>query len=176
MLGEFILAALTFTGTLAAGLAVYFWYQGDSIIVFETDAAHNFQISKNDANREIYCRCLIPLVNKGKQNGMVINALCQPSYCGKIMSKLEIIPRIHLYQEPPKDSGYWEAVIIKKNSKHLAELEVKIRSLADLERVIRDVQHLTIIIHYQTVGRDGIQWKLAEVKFDLAQLQIKQKG
>jgi hypothetical protein len=106
---------------------------------------------------------------------MVINVFCQPMYCGKVMEKLEIIPRLRLSREPLRRNGYWEAVIIKKNTTHLTELEVKIRAQIDLRSLINEVPHLTVLIYYQTVGRNGMQLRLAEIQFDLTGLDEKEK-
>jgi len=165
----FLLALFTFAGSLTVALALFFWYQGDSEIVFKTEAAHTFQVKHEPLKREIYCRCLIPLTNQGRQHGMVINVFCQPMYYGKIMEKLEMIPRLRLCREPLRKNGYWEAVIIKKKTTHLTELEVKIRAQIDLKSLVKEVPRLTVLIYYQTVGRNGIQLQLAEIQFDLNQ-------
>ncbi len=176
MLTEFIVAALAFAGTLTGALAAYFWYQGDSEILFETDAVRDVSVVMNAANREIHCRCLIPLTNRGRQQGMVVNVFCQPMYYGKIMEKLEILPRLRLLRQPMRESGYWEAVIIKKNTSQLVELELTIRSHTDLNDVIREIPWLTVIIHYQVVSKSGISWHLAETRFNLKKLQGKGDG
>lgn len=168
MIAEFILAALACLGTLTATLAVYFRYQGDSEIVFDTAAARESRVTKNMLQRVIRCRCLIPLANRGRQNGMVINVFCQPMYYGKIMEQLDIAARLRLPTAPLRHNSYWEAVIVKKNTTQLAELEVTIRSRADLVRVAREIPRLKVIIYYQVVGRDGIQWRLSEAHFDMA--------
>jgi hypothetical protein len=168
MIAEFILATLACLGTLAATLAVYFRYQGDSEIIFNTGAARDSRVTKNMPQRIIHCRCLIPLANRGRQNGMVINVFCQPMYYGKIMEQLEVSARLRLLDAPARRNGYWDAVIVKKNTTRLVELETIIRSQVDLFRVAREIPCLKVIIYYQVVGRDGIQWHLSEAQFDLA--------
>jgi hypothetical protein len=168
MFSEFILAALACLGTLAASLAVFFHYQGDSEIIFDTTATRDSRVIKNMLQRTIRCRCLIPLANRGRQNGMVINVFCQPMYYGKIMEQLDITARLRLLEAPARRNAYWEAVIVKKNSAQLVELEVTVRSQVDLLRVAREIPSLKTIIYYQVVGRDGIQWHLSEARFDLA--------
>ena len=168
MFAEFILAALACLGTLAASLAVYFHYQGDSEIAFDTVAARDSRVTKNMPQRTIRCRCLIPLANRGRQNGMVINVFCQPMYYGKIMERLDITARLRLLEAPARRNDYWEAVIVKKNTVRLVELEVTVHSQVDLFSVTREIPCLKVIIYYQVVGRDGIQWRLAEAQFDLA--------
>ncbi len=167
MIAEFILAALACIGTLTATLAVYFRYQGDSEIVFDAKAARDYRVTKNMLQRTIRCRCLIPLANRGRQNGMVINVFCQPMYYGKIMEQLEITAKLRPMDAPVRN-GYWEAVIVKKKTASLTELEVAIYSKADLHIVAREIPRLKVIIYYQVVGRDGIQWHLSEAQFDIA--------
>lgn len=168
MIAEFLLAAIACLGTMTAGLAIYFRYQGDSDILFDTQAARNYRVFKNVLQRTIHCQCLIPLINRGRQNGMVINVFCQPMYYGKIMEQLEIASHLRLLDAPLRRNNYWEAVIVKKKSTQLTELTVTIRPQADIRTVVREIPRLKVIIYYQMVGRDGIQWRLAEVQFDLA--------
>jgi hypothetical protein len=168
MFAEFILAGLACLGTLAASLAVFFHYQGDSEITFDTAAVRDSRVTKNMPQRTIRCHCLISLANRGRQNGMVINVFCQPMYYGKIMEQLDITARLRLLDAPARRNGYWEAVIVKKNSAHLVELEVTIRSQVELLQLAREIPSLKVIIYYQVVGRDGIQWHLSEARFDLA--------
>jgi hypothetical protein len=168
MFAEFILAGLACLGTLAASLAVFFHYQGDSEITFDAASARDSRVTKNMLQRTIRCRCLISLANRGRQNGMVINVFCQPMYYGKIMEQLDITARLRLLDAPARRNGYWEAVIVKKNSTHLVELEVTIRSQVDLPCLTREIPSLKVIIYYQVVGRDGIQWHLSEARFEMA--------
>jgi hypothetical protein len=167
MITEFILAALACLGTLAATMAVYFRTQGDSEILFDTGAARDSRVTKNMLQRTIRCRCLIPLTNHGRQNGMVINVFCQPMYYGQIMEQLDVTVHLRLLEPPVHQNSYWEAVIIKKNTTQAVELDATIHARTDMVRVIKEIPCLKVIIYYQVVGRDGIQWHLSEAKFDL---------
>lgn len=167
---EFLLATLGFAGTVTAALATYFRFQGDCKIYLETEAARDFSLTHHPGEEGILCRCTIPVTNGGKQQGMLLNVFCQPMYCGKIMEQLEIIPSFRLLREPYRH-GYWEAVIVKKQTTMMAELELKIRYQGELEKIIKEVPRLSILIHYQAVGRSGFQWRVAEVKFDLYRLK-----
>jgi len=163
----FFVAALTCAGTISAVLAVYYWQLGNNNIILDTASAKDFVIKYHLPSREIYCSCSIPLSNRGEQQGMVNNIFCQPVYCGEIMKELEIISAIHLMQKNSTENQYWESLILKKNDCYLTKLEVKIRSLIELPLVIKELPQLTILIYYQIVGRKRIEWKLAEVSFNL---------
>ncbi|MDN5365943.1 MAG: hypothetical protein PWP44_1146 [Thermacetogenium sp.] len=164
----FLIALLACAGTLSAALAVYYRQVGNHNILFETPKARDVEVKHDIPAREIRCRCLIPLTNRGKQQGMVNNVFCQPVYCGKIMKELEILPRIRLLREKLRENGYWESMLLKSSDSMLTELEVVIRSRLELPLVVREVPRLTILIYYQVVGRKGIDWRLAEISFDLA--------
>lgn len=176
MITEFIIAALAFAGTLTGALAVYLLYSGDSEIVFETDAIRDSSVVLNPSAREIRCRCLVPLTNRGRQQGMVVNVFCQPMYYGKIMERLEILPRLRPLRQPMRETGYWEAVIIKKNISIPVEMELIIKYQTELNELIREIPWLTVIIYYQVIGKSGIRWQLAETRFNLKKLQSKGDG
>lgn len=164
----FLIAMLACAGALSAALAVYYWQLGNNNILFETASARDIEVKHNISAREIYCRCLIPLSNKGEQQGMVNNVFCQPVYCGKIMKDLEILPRIRLVRGKLRENGYWESLLLKRNDRFLTELEVIISSQLEIPFIIKEVPRLTILIYYQVVGRKGIDWRLAEMSFNLA--------
>jgi hypothetical protein len=168
---EFLLATLAFAGTLSTALAAYLHFQGDCNIYFDCDNAGDFSVTRMSEPQALRCRCMIPLVNQGKQQGMLLNVFCQPLYCGKIMEQLEFLPRLHRLREPFRKGDYWEAVIVKKNSSQMVELGMAIHSLVNLDILIREVPRLTCLIHYQTVGRRGFHWRLSEISFDLSKSQ-----
>lgn len=170
MIGEFILAGLAFSGTLSAALAAYFWYQGNSAITFDTDAAQETSIIADHQAREISCRCLLPLTNRGRQQGMVLNVFCMPMHYGRIMDQLDVQARLRLLREPLRANAYWEAIIVQKEAAYLTELEVTIRSQLALDAVIREIPWLTILIYYQVVDRRDLKWRLSEIRFHLKQL------
>lgn len=163
-----LVAALACAGSLSAALAVYYWQLGNNNILLDTASAREIEVRHHHSSQEIYCSCLIPLSNRGEQQGMVNNIFCQPVYCGKIMKELEIIPAIRLVRKNLKEEWYWESLILKRNDCYLTELCVKIRSQIELPLVIKEVPRLTVLIYYQVVGRKGLKWKLAEISFNLA--------
>lgn len=176
MLVEFLLAALGVTGSITAALAFYFWYQGGSDITFDTGAARDFQIQADYEKREITCRCRFPLINRGRQQGMVLNAFCQPMYCGRIMNSIEILPKLRLLKEPLRQDGYWEAVLLKPDHSFPVEMQVRVRSQHDLSLVVKEIPRLSLVIYFQTVGREGIRWRLAEVGFNLSTIEKERAG
>ncbi len=163
----FMVAVIACAGTLSAALTFYYLHLGDNNILLETTATYDLVVQYDLPGREIHCRCLIPLSNKGKQQGMVNNVFCQPVYCGKVMKKLEIISHLHLTREPSRENGYWESLILKTNDYFITELEVVIRSQVPIPSLLQEVPRLTILIYYQVVGRKGIQWRLAELPLPL---------
>ncbi|MGB9791636.1 MAG: hypothetical protein ACPLTR_03560 [Thermacetogeniaceae bacterium] len=173
MFAEFIIAALAFAGTLAGALTWYLISSGSSDIVFETGAIRDYSVTLNQADHEIRCRCLIPLTNRGRHQGMVVNVFCQPMYYGKIMEKLEINTRLRPVRQSKKETDYWEAIILKKGASLPVELEMMIKYRTDLNEVIREIPWLTAILYYQVIDKRGIRWQLAETRFNLKKLQSK---
>lgn len=169
----FLVAFLACASTLSAALAVYYWHLGDHNILLNSEAAHELIIQHDFSSGEIYCSCLIPLANKGNQQGMVNNVFCQPEYCGKIMNDLEIKSHLCLVRNTMRKNGYWESLILKKNDYFITKLEVTIRSRINISSLIREVPHMKMLIYYQVVGRKGIQWRLTEIPLPLKRKQGK---
>lgn len=173
MLAEFLIAALAFAGTLAGALTLYLINSGSSDIVFETGAGRESSVTLNRMEKEIRCRCLIPLTNRGRHQGMVVNVFCQPMHYGKIMEKLETNARLRPLRQPKKETDYWEAIILKRGTSIPVELELTIKYRAELHEVIREIPWFTVIIYYQVIDKRGIRWQLAETRFHLQKLQSK---
>jgi hypothetical protein len=171
---EFLLAACGLAGSLAAALTVFFRCQGDCCISLEAEAAREFSYTLSAGGRELLCRCQIPLTNHGRQQGMLLNVFCQVQYFGKVMDQLAIVSYLRLLRHPRREDGYWEAVIIKKESTHMAELVLKLRSEQEILQLLPELPRLDVLVHYQTVGRSGIQWRVAEVSFDLRRLKSRE--
>ncbi|HHV35269.1 MAG TPA: hypothetical protein GXX59_06780 [Syntrophomonadaceae bacterium] len=163
----FLVAFIACASTLSAALAAYYWRLGNHNILLDTAAAHEFIVQHHVSGSEIDCSCLIPLSNKGEQQGMVNNVFCQPVHCGKIMNDLEISSHLRLVRDNMRKNGYWESLILKKNDYFITELAVKIRSRINISSLIREVPCMKMIIYYQVIGRKGIQWRLAEISIPL---------
>ncbi len=153
-------------GALGA-LATFAKLQGDCEILLETEAAHGFRVELLEEKREICCSCLVPLVNRGRQQGMVLNVFCRPEYWGKIMEKLEVSSYLKLAGEAGRKDTYWEALILKKGARLLTELTLRIRSEVELAEVLREVPRAAVAVYYQVTGRTGMRWHLAELSFPL---------
>lgn len=163
----FLVAFFACAGTLSAALAVYYWHLGNHNILIDTAAASEFVVEHDIPHNEITCSCLIPLSNKGEQQGMLNNVFCQPVYCGKIMNELTISSHLCLVKDEMRKNSYWESLILKKSDHFDTELVVKIRSSIDISSLIQELDHIQMLIYYQVVGRKGIQWKLAELPMPL---------
>ncbi|MGB4504843.1 MAG: hypothetical protein WBI44_08105 [Syntrophaceticus sp.] len=164
---ELLVAFLACAGTLSAALAVYYWRLGNHDILLDTAAAYDFNVQHDHARGEIHCSCLIPLINKGEQQGMVNNVFCQPVYCGKIMNDIEIKSYLCLVTNNTRKKSYWESLILKKGDNFITELNVIISSNINISTLISVVPQMKIAIYYQVVGRKGIQWRLAEISIPL---------
>ncbi|HBG22159.1 MAG: hypothetical protein PHX16_06285 [Syntrophaceticus sp.] len=168
----FLVAFAACAGTISAALAVYYWHLGNHNILLDTAAAYEFVVRHDIPRNEITCSCLIPLSNKGEQQGMINNVFCQPVYCGKIMDELTISSHLCLVEDEMKDemreNSYWKSLILKRNDHFDTKLVVKIHnSSIDIASLVQELDHIQMLIYYQVVGRKGIQWRLAELSVPL---------
>jgi len=169
----FLVAFITCAGAVSAALAVYYLSSGNHNILLDTEGARQFAVQSDHAGREICCSCLLPLANKGEQQGMVNNVFCQPVYGGKIMNDLEIRAHLRLAAEEKGENSYWKSVILKKNDCLTTELKLVVRSRVDLSALLGALPRVKVLIYYQVVGRKGIEWKLAEITMPLERKQKK---
>lgn len=167
----FLIALATCAGTISAALAVYYWHLGNHNIILDSAAASEFIVEHNIPQNKITCYCLIPLSNKGEQQGMVNNVFCQPVYCGKIMDELTISSHLYLVRKEKdeiQESSYWKSLILKKNAHFDTKLVVNIQnSSISLASLVQELDRIQLLIYYQVVGRKGIQWRLAELSVPL---------
>lgn len=159
-----VLGVLT-TGILAVN--GYFKFQGDANITLIPEDMKNVSLQKKDGQYHLSFE--LPLINKGKQNGMLMEIFAQPAYLGKIMEKVVVVPRFRLKTNMRPD-WYWEAVIIKKNTAHILEGSVIIQFIGESGNLIDELPKFTLVLHTKTIGRTPIQLSVTELNFDLKEI------
>lgn len=167
-MGEILLLIFGVTASGLAAIGGYFKWQGDADIALLVDKVTKIFCSRQKGYYEL--KFEIPLVNQGKQNGMLMEVFSQPAYCGKIMEQVAITSRCRLKNEEPRKDWYWESVIIKKNTSHTLEGSVIINYQGSSKQLATELSELTLVFHTKTLGRKKIDLKVNELILNLKEI------
>lgn len=163
--------------TIAVIIAVFYLLfrlfvlkQGNEQVVLLPKRKTNFQVA--DMNFEsITLFCDIPFVNKGRQNGTI----------------MDLFPRHLLPQEQfdavkveiwamdnnrPRHDGYFEAVIIKPKKGGTIRVYVKlIGKSGNIREDLKEFPYMNIDIFYQVVGREDYHINKDRIRLNPADIQ-----
>lgn len=165
---EQLVGALTGTvgllaGAGAAALGAFFRIQGDADVVLEPDRLELLE-RKRLADR-LYLRCSLPLWNRGRQKGMVLEVLGRPEYLGPCMAELMVAVRASWPERNPH--GYWEAVLVDPGQRLRLVLEVEVRGTPGALRRLLERPSLPLVVRYAVIGRTPMRWLVDEVAVPL---------
>lgn len=161
--------------TAAAALGVFLRRQGDARLILHTDRAAGFRVDKveeGEGESRVEISWRMPLINYGRQNGMVLEVLGQVEYPGEIYSRLEVLPRFRL--QGLRRDWYWEAVIIKKGARHVVEGSVVIRFQGSLAELKEQLGRLKMVVYYKVIGRGKMTWRTGDLRIPLTIVPVSQ--
>ncbi len=157
---------------IAGAFYVFIRRQGDCDAVIDVAKARDFAV-KVDGD-EAVVSCLVPLVNKGRQDGMVVELLCEPSHPGRTPGRPKILPFCCRYEgaAADEDDWYWKALLLHRGETVVLKLGASItfRKRApgdDVLGLLASLPGLMLRIHSKTIGRRSITWRLSELAFPL---------
>ncbi|MCL6449846.1 MAG: hypothetical protein K6T75_00935 [Acetobacteraceae bacterium] len=153
------------TGVLAAALlyAAFLSWQGDADIVLQVENAQprNLTVSDGQARFEL----AVPLFNRGKQDGMVLEFLVRPGFVGQLKGRARIRAGA-VWGEDDEGSGYWRAALLRRREALPARvfLEVQLHTGDPArDRLPAALPRIPLAIYFEFVGRKQIEWRLAEL-------------
>ena len=127
--------------------------QGDEKVILLPKRATNFQVS--DRNFEsITLFCDVPFVNKGRQNGTIMDLFPRPLLPEEQFDSVKVDAWAMDINRPRHD-GYFEAVIIKPRKGGTIRVYVTlIGKSGNIREDIKGFPYMNIDIYYQVVGRE----------------------
>ncbi len=142
--------------------------QGDCETVLEVDKAHDFDLRLEGDSA--VASCLIPLRNKGKQDGMVVELLCEAGHPGRVQGRPRIVPFAHLADAAEDDDWYWKALLLHRGETVTLKMGAAVTFRRrgpdqDLMTLLRGLPGLVLRVHCKTIGRRSITWRLSELVF-----------
>jgi hypothetical protein len=127
--------------------------QGDEKVILLPKRATNFQVS--DRNFEsITLFCDVPFVNKGRQNGTIMDLFPRPLLPEEQFDSVKVDAWAMDINRPRHD-GYFEAVIIKPRKGGTIRVYVTLTGKSgNIREDIKGFPYMNIDIYYQVVGRE----------------------
>ncbi|BBB90002.1 MAG TPA: hypothetical protein PKA28_07450 [Methylomusa anaerophila] len=170
---------LLFLLVLAGGIAFAVWLyiakQGDAKFEFIVDQRSNFTLDHLTRDSAAFST-IIPFVNKGTQDGTIMDAYPRHLLPYEQFDGAEVQSRLTLATAGRTD-GYWEAAIIPKKTGGSIILTVKFTAKnGDIVPTLHDMINLpvdmAIDIVYQVVARSS--WYIAKNRLIMTAGDIKQ--
>jgi hypothetical protein len=162
---EFIAFLLIIIAVLAIITWLYVARQGDVEIEFLVDQRTDFTLDEVTKDTAVFS-CNVPFVNKGTQDGTIMDCyprhlLPQEQYDG-----VEVISRLELETLPRKD-GYFEAFIVPKTTGNAVIVTLQFTAKqGDIKQAMVEMVDMSVDIVYQVVGRG--EWYITKQRMVVA--------
>jgi hypothetical protein len=149
---EFIVYLLIIIAVFAIATWFYIVRQGDAELEFLVDQRTDFSLNEIAKDKAVFS-CNVPFVNKGSQDGTIMDCyprhlLPQEQYDG-----VEVSSRLELETLPRKD-GYFEAYIVPKTDGNAVVVTLQFTAKqGDIKQAIAEMVDMSVDIVYQVVGR-----------------------
>lgn len=117
---DFLMVLLVAAAAVAALVWLYIARQGDAELEFLAEQRTDLKLEEVKADKAVFS-CTIPFVNKGSQDGTIMDCyprhlLPQEQYDG-----VEVCTRLAL-ESAPRADGYFEALIVPKTTGSAVEI------------------------------------------------------
>lgn len=149
---DFLIVLLVAAGLLAIAVWLYIAHQGDAEFVFLVEERTKFTLLEKTKNTATFF-AKVPFINKGTQDGIIIDAYTRHLLPKEQYDGVEISSRLEL-DSAPRDDGYWEAYIVPKGTGKAVIVTVKITAKnGDINDALKEMPDMGLDIVYQVVAR-----------------------
>jgi len=169
---EWVLAVVgSLAAALAGAYALYVHRQGDCDVVLEVDKVREFALRLEGEGAVV--SCLVPLRNRGRQDGMVVELLVEASHPGHVPGRPKIIPFVHVAGAEDEDEGwYWKARLLRSGESVTLRLGATLtfrrrQPDEDLVSLLSRLPGVNLRVHTKSIGRRSITWRLSELALPL---------
>lgn len=148
----------------AAEVAMRRW--GDADIFLDVDRAHSFTHKVIGAGY-VVLGAIVPFGNRGKQQGCVLDC------SGRVLPDGDRYKGLHLEVRVsnlllPRDDGYFEAIMYKKNDNLELGIEIHARGDGDVVRRLEEVGHIGLELRFSFYMRSPLQHRRTLFTFPVA--------
>jgi hypothetical protein len=157
-------------GVLVLGVWLYILRQGDAEFEFIVEQRTDFRLDELTKNSAIFS-CKIPFVNKGSQDGTIMD--CYPRHLmpKEYFNKVDINSRLTV-ESNPREDGYWEAIIVFKTTGDAIVLTVKFTAKeGNIVDAMQGFPDMPVDLVYQVVARSDWYITKTRVMVPAAELQ-----
>ncbi|GAB6876391.1 hypothetical protein [Thermaerobacter litoralis] len=158
--------AWTLAGLAAgpAALALYVRRQGDADVQVDARAVSVLAVERRPGRWQVRFR--LPVVNRGRQKGMLYEILVRPEFPGRWAAPVRW--SVAFFWPGVQETGYWSATLLKPGQ--VVPLEVELTAYGPdpvLDRLAA-LDRLGLVVRHGVIGRSPLRWSLTEVKLPLA--------
>ncbi|MCX7781376.1 MAG: hypothetical protein N2491_10825 [Negativicutes bacterium] len=156
---------------LALGVWLYIVRQGDAEFEFIVDQRTDFRVDEQSQSAATFS-CKIPFVNKGTQDGTIMD--CYPRHLmpKEYYNKARIQSWLTL-ESNPRDDGYWEAIIIFKTTGDAIILTIRLEAKeGTIAEALKELPDLPVDIVYQVVARSD--WYITKTRMTVPAEELRQ--
>jgi len=159
---DFFIGLLVAAGVAALAIWLYIVKQGDAEFDFQVNQATGFELAERSA-ASITVKCKVPFVNKGTQDGTMMDCYTRHLLPYEQYDGVEVYSRLEL-EAAPRPDGYFEAVIVPKNTGQTVVVTVKLtaRKGGNIEQALAQMVDMPIDIVYQIVARSD--WYISKTR------------
>lgn len=145
--------------------AILVRWQGDCDIRLATREAGRVRV--DEGKERLSIRFSGEFANFGSQNGMILDVWTRTEHLGEVMETTAVSPRITSVGGKARADGYWEAMILEKKKRCPFEMELLFFGPSTTLAKLRQYDRIPLVLHYKTVGRNGIRVRLSELTVPL---------
>lgn len=106
-------------------------------------------------------RFQMPIVNAGRQKGMVVEILPRSEYCPGLHKEIWLAIKCHLAEQ--RNDGYWQAILMKAGQAGTLETAIQLTGPQPVLRRLIAGGTLPLVFYCKVIGRGGTVWLLQEV-------------
>lgn len=156
---EFLLFLSIAVAVVAAALWLYIVRQGDAEFEFLVDQRTDFRLEDISRDKAVFS-CVVPFVNKGSQDGTIIDCFPRHLLPQEQFDAVEVSSRLELESRRRAD-GYFESIIIPKTDGNAVIITVTLTAKqGDIRKALADMVDMPIEIYCQIVARSD--WYVAK--------------
>lgn len=151
----FLQGLLIFIALAAVAVSLYIKFKGDCWFEFLVDQRTPFTPVELKDNYIVFS-CQVPFINKGTQDGTLIDVHLRTLLPHEYYDKVDVDGRLH-NADDPRDDHYWESVIIPYGTGGAAVLNVKLTAVdGNIRAALAEMVDLPMYIVFEVVGRRPI--------------------
>lgn len=167
---EFLSVLLVAAGVAALAVWLYIVKQGDAEFDFQVDQATPFEIVER-SDTAITVRCKVPLINKGTQDGTIMDCYTRHLLPYEQYDGVEVYSRLEL-EAAPRSDGYFESIIIPKNTGQTVVVTVTLTARkGTIGQALEEMVDMPIDIVHQVVARSD--WYISKARLIMQAAELR---